>query len=72
MISDHLPNIKSDLDMDGVLWKDTEPIGDLPAIFKAFNDQGLKVILATNNGTKTVDEFFSKIRRFGSNSKIGK
>lgn len=66
MISDHLPNIKGlILDMDGVLWKDTEPIGDLPAIFQAFNDQGLKVILATNNGTKTVDEFFSKIRRFG-------
>jgi len=66
MISDHLPNIKGlILDMDGVLWRDMEPIGDLPAIFQAFNDQGLRVILATNNATKTVDEFFSKVRRFG-------
>lgn len=66
MISDHLPNIKGlILDMDGVLWRHDEPIGDLPAIFQAIQDQGLKVILATNNGTKTVDEFFSKIRRFG-------
>ena len=66
MISDHLPNVKGlILDMDGVLWRDTEPIGDLPAIFQAFSDQDIKVILATNNGTKTVDEFFSKIRRFG-------
>ena len=66
MISDHLPNIKGlILDMDGVLWRDTEPIGDLPAIFQAFKDQGLKVILATNNATKTVDEFFTKISRFG-------
>lgn len=66
MISDHLPNIKGlILDMDGVLWKDTEPIGDLPAIFAAFQDQGLRVILATNNATKTVDDFFSKISRFG-------
>jgi len=66
MISDHLPNIRGlILDMDGVLWRDNEPIGDLPAIFQSIQDQGLKVILATNNGTKTVDEFFSKIRRFG-------
>jgi 4-nitrophenyl phosphatase len=66
MISDHLPNIKGlILDMDGVLWRDTEPIGDLPAIFAEFDKQGLKVILATNNATKTVDEFFTKISRFG-------
>lgn len=66
MISDHLPNIKGlILDMDGVLWRHNEPIGDLPAIFKAIQDQGLKVILATNNGTKTVDEFFTKINGFG-------
>ena len=66
MISDHLPNVKGlILDMDGVLWRDTEPIGDLPAIFQAFKDQGLKVILATNNATKTVDEFFTKVRGFG-------
>lgn len=66
MISDHLPNIKGlILDMDGVLWRDMEPIGDLPAIFQAFKDQGLKVILATNNGTKTVDDFFTKLSRFG-------
>lgn len=66
MISDHLPNIKGlILDMDGVLWRDNEPIGDLPAIFQSIEDQGLKVILATNNATKTVDDFFTKIKRFG-------
>ncbi|NLN69716.1 MAG: haloacid dehalogenase, partial [Chloroflexi bacterium] len=34
MISEHLQNIKGlIIDMDGVLWHDTQPIGDLPAIF---------------------------------------
>ena len=34
MILDHFPQLKGIiLDMDGVLWHDTQPIGDLPAIF---------------------------------------
>jgi 4-nitrophenyl phosphatase len=53
------------LDMDGVLWKDSQSIGDLPAIFTRFKGLGLKVILATNNATKTVDEFCSKMLGFG-------
>ncbi len=28
------------LDMDGVLWKDSEPIGNLPSIFQRFTDYG--------------------------------
>ncbi len=53
------------LDMDGVLWKDDTPIGDLPAIFDRIQSRGLKVTLATNNASKTVNEYLGKLRGFG-------
>jgi 4-nitrophenyl phosphatase len=53
------------LDMDGVLWKDNTPIGDLHAIFDCIHVRGLKVALATNNATKTVDEYLEKLCGFG-------
>lgn len=66
MISDVLPNINGlIIDMDGVLYRDTEPIGDLPAIFGRIRSEGLKFILATNNATRTVDEYLQKLSGFG-------
>ncbi|NLN69364.1 MAG: HAD-IIA family hydrolase [Chloroflexi bacterium] len=66
MISEHLQNIKGlIIDMDGVLWHDTQPIGDLPAIFEQIHVTGLKVILATNNATRTVGEYLKKLKDFG-------
>lgn len=52
------------LDMDGVLWKDSVPIGDLHFIFDQIRTRDLKVVLATNNGTSTVDEYLVKLRGF--------
>ena len=61
-----LTNIKAlILDMDGVLWRDNTPIGDLPAIFAHIRERGLQVALATNNATKTVDEYLDKFSGFG-------
>lgn len=54
------------LDMDGVLWKDTEPIVNISNVFKKIEDQGWNVILATNNATKTVDQYIDIIRDFGA------
>lgn len=51
--------------MDGVLWNDTQPIGDLPAIFREISDLGYRFILATNNATKTIDEYHQKLQGFG-------
>lgn len=66
MISDQLPNIQGlIIDMDGVLWRDTEPIGDLPAIFNRIRECGLKMILATNNSTRTIEQYQEKLRGFG-------
>jgi 4-nitrophenyl phosphatase len=66
MITDRFPSLKGlILDMDGVLWKDAEPIIDLPAVFGWIESLGLKVILATNNATKQVEEYIDKIRQLG-------
>jgi len=60
------PNIKSlILDMDGVLWKDASPIGDLPAIFACIRQRGLKVVFATNNGTRTPEQYIERLAGFG-------
>ncbi len=53
------------LDMDGVLWKQAEPIGDLPNIFKKVKEKGLRVALVTNNATLTVQQYVDKLAKFG-------
>ena len=53
------------LDMDGVLWKDKEPIGDLPEIFGRLQAKKIQVILATNNATQTPDQYVEKLAGFG-------
>lgn len=53
------------LDMDGVLWKDKSPIGDLPAIFDHLRSKNIQVILATNNATRTPDQYVEKLAGFG-------
>ena len=53
------------LDMDGVLWKDAMPIGDLARIFNSMRSTGLKIMLATNNATMTVDQYLKKLAGFG-------
>jgi len=52
------------LDMDGVLWRDQQPIGDLPGIFGEMERKGFRVILATNNATLSVMQYQEKLRRF--------
>jgi len=61
-----LSNIKGlILDMDGVLWRENAPIIDLPATFAAIHQRNLKVVLATNNSTKTPAAYQSHLRSFG-------
>jgi len=53
------------LDMDGVIWKSDAPIGDLPEIFARIRERGLKFVFATNNGTKTPEEYQQKLADLG-------
>lgn len=55
------------LDMDGVLWRENAAIGDLPWIFDRFTALDLRIILATNNGTRTPEQYIQKISSFGVN-----
>lgn len=52
------------LDMDGVLWRDNAPIGDLATIFKTIMSR-YQVILATNNSTNSAAMYVEKLARFG-------
>lgn len=53
------------LDMDGVIWKGDAPIGDLPSTFRRIRERGLKFVFATNNGTKTPEEYQQKLGDLG-------
>lgn len=53
------------LDMDGVLWRGDQPIGDLAAIFARIAERGLKVVFATNNSVRTPEQFVERLRGFG-------
>jgi HAD superfamily hydrolase (TIGR01450 family) len=64
--SGYLSSIKAIiLDMDGVLWRENQPIGDLSTIFKMINDRGWKVTLATNNASRSIEQYLEKLRGFG-------
>jgi len=53
------------LDMDGVLWRDTEPIGNLPVVFQAIYKRGWKIAYVTNNATRSVGQYVKKLASFG-------
>ena len=53
------------LDMDGVLWRENEPIGNLPEIFMKMSSANLKILLATNNSTRTPEQYQDKLANFG-------
>jgi 4-nitrophenyl phosphatase len=60
------PTIKSlILDMDGVLWKADAPIGNLPVIFDRIRTRDLKVVFATNNGSRTPEQYIERLAGFG-------
>jgi 4-nitrophenyl phosphatase len=53
------------LDMDGVLWRGTEAIGDLHAIFDQISKNGWRVLFATNNGSRTIQQYIELLASFG-------
>lgn len=53
------------LDLDGVLWRTSVPIGNLPAIFSKIQKTSWRFVFATNNATLSVTQYMEKIRNFG-------
>lgn len=59
-------NIKSlVIDMDGVIWKSDAPIGDLATIFQRIRARGLKFVFATNNSTRTSEQYVARLKEVG-------
>ena len=54
------------LDMDGVLWRRDTLLCDLPLLFSRFKEYKIKVMMATNNGLRTVDQYIEKFLNFGA------
>ncbi len=66
MILDLTPPIQSlILDMDGVLWKNDTLLVDMPAVFQQIKHLDLKVVLATNNATRSVEMYLQRFEGFG-------
>lgn len=53
------------LDMDGVLWRGSEPIGNLSEIFSRFHARGWRITLATNNATRTIPQYVERLGSYG-------
>lgn len=63
MIPSHIKSLI--LDMDGVIWRGDAPVGDLPAIFNRIRARGLKYVFATNNGTRTSEQYVTRLSNLG-------
>lgn len=53
------------LDMDGVLWRDNIPIGDLRDIFVRIRNRGLKFAFVTNNASRTPEQYAELLNSYG-------
>jgi 4-nitrophenyl phosphatase len=53
------------LDMDGVLWRGSEPMPGLRAFFETLGRLGIPFALATNNSTRSTGQYVEKLAAFG-------
>lgn len=53
------------IDMDGVLWQGETPMSDLVEFFDTLRRKQKGFVLATNNATKTPDQYVEKLAKFG-------
>ncbi len=53
------------IDMDGVLWEGDRPLPGLVELFQTLRDRDLRFVLATNNASKTPDQYVSKLAQMG-------
>ncbi len=53
------------LDMDGTIYFDDAPIGDMANTLAAFRRAGKRLVYFTNNSSKTPEEYENKLKRIG-------
>ncbi|MBN1976517.1 MAG: HAD-IIA family hydrolase [Anaerolineae bacterium] len=59
------------VDMDGVLWRGDQPMPDLEAFFAFLRRRGVGFVLATNNSSRTPEQYVEKLARFGAEVPVG-
>ncbi|RWS23176.1 Phosphoglycolate phosphatase-like protein [Leptotrombidium deliense] len=52
-------------DCDGVLWVNNDAVPGVPQALNKLRSMGKKIIFATNNSTKTREEFMNKLKKLG-------
>ncbi len=55
------------IDMDGVIWKADAPIGDLARTFNRIREREIRFVFATNNSSRTSDQYTAGLKEFGVN-----
>ena len=58
------------LDMDGVIWKSSQPIVDLEKTFDLIRSKGLKFMMATNNSRLTCEDYQIKLASMKVNTEV--
>jgi 4-nitrophenyl phosphatase len=53
------------IDMDGVLWEGDRPLPGLVEFFAALRQRQIRFVLATNNASRTPEQYLSKLARMG-------
>jgi len=53
------------IDMDGVLWEGDRPLPGLIEFFAALRRRQIRFVLATNNATRTPEQYVQKLARMG-------
>jgi 4-nitrophenyl phosphatase len=58
------------VDMDGVLWNGDEPEAGLQQFFAFLRQHRVDFVLATNNSSKTPEQYVTKLARFGVDTPV--
>ncbi len=53
------------MDMDGVLWRGTQPLPGVASFFDFLRERGLAYALASNNSSRTPADYDAKLRQMG-------
>ncbi len=53
------------LDMDGVLWRGSESVVDIPLLFDRINSLGFQAFCVTNNSTRLADDYLERFLEIG-------
>ena len=53
------------IDMDGVLWEGNTPLPGLIQFFNFLRERAIRYMLATNNATRTPEQYLAKLKGMG-------